>query len=193
MNTNEEWRFIPVFEGKYMASSAGRVKSVDRTLTVTRANGTVYQKEKKGQIMCQSPDKRGYMMTTLPMPGNVKRRQFIHILVAKAFFVGPFRPKPICRHLDGDRLNNSAGNIYIGTQQENIDDKAIHGTELYGEDRWSAKLKKSDIGEIFFMKGSGRYTQREIAKHFGVSPATICYILKGSRWGKAINDQADCR
>ena len=45
----ERWRFIPDFEGYYMASSKGRIKSVDRVIPHPR----LHQQFVKGRILTQ--------------------------------------------------------------------------------------------------------------------------------------------
>lgn len=187
MNMND-WRPIPGFEGRYVVNPTGEVRSVARKIQVKRSSGTVYEKFVDEKTMYQSPDRKGYLMTTLTDSDGKKRRHFIHKLVASAFFVGPFRPNPVCRHLDGDKVNNQYDNLYIGTVQENIDDKVSHGTELYGEQRWNAKLTERDIAEIFRLNKKEGVSQREISRRFCVSPATVCCVLKGKRWGKFIQD-----
>jgi len=188
MNMND-WRAIPGFEGRYTVNPIGEVRSVARKIEVRRSGGSIYEKFVPEKTMHQSPDRKGYLMTTLADSTGKKRRHFIHKLVASAFFVGPFRPNPVCRHLDGNKINNRFDNLYIGTTKENISDKAVHGTELYGEQRWNAKLTERDIAEIFRLNKKDGVTQREISRRFGVSPATVCCVLKGKRWSKLTREE----
>ena len=73
INTDEEvWKDIPSYEGYYMVSNKGRVKSLPR-------NGTI----RKERIIKQK-DVNGYMTVHLRKSGYSKHRK-VHRLVAKAF------------------------------------------------------------------------------------------------------------
>lgn len=56
-----------------------------------------------------------------------KVTSFVHTLVAAAF-LGP-RPEGMqVRHADGDRTNNTLGNLCYGTPKDNMQDAISHGT-----------------------------------------------------------------
>ena len=96
----EEWTEIADFEGLYLISSFGRVKSIinNKILTpcIVRANGLVV----------------GLMRN-----GKVEKRQ-VSRLVAAAFIPNPDN-KPCIDHIDGDRTNNHADNLRWVTYLEN--------------------------------------------------------------------------
>ena len=96
----EEWKEIADFEGLYLISSFGRVKSIinNKILTpcIVRANGLVV----------------GLMRN-----GKVEKRQ-VSRLVAAAFIPNP-ENKPCIDHIDGDRTNNHADNLRWVTYLEN--------------------------------------------------------------------------
>lgn len=73
-----------------------------------------------------------YLGVGLHRPGQASRRVFVHYLVAVAF-VGP-KPHPdwLVRHLDGNPLNNAAGNLAWGSCQDNADDRGRHGRNRKG-------------------------------------------------------------
>jgi DNA-binding transcriptional regulator YiaG len=62
-------------------------------------------------------------------------------------------------------------------------DKIKHGTAQRGEMATMAKLKGEDISRIRAMAGA--MLQREIARVFGVTEATISRVLSGERWAGA--------
>jgi len=100
----ETWRRIPVHPG-YEASSEGRVRSVDRTLSDGRQAG--------GVVLSPWLDKDGYPTVRLG-----RKNQQVHVLVCLAFH-GP----PEVRHLDGNRRNGKPGNLAWGSHKENERDK----------------------------------------------------------------------
>lgn len=104
----EFWRPVRRHPG-YEASSLGRVRSVPRTLRDGRQHG--------GQILAAAPDKDGYLRVKLgrkPVP--------VHVAVLLAF-AGP----PEGRHLNGDHLDNTPGNLAWGSHLDNERDKSWDG------------------------------------------------------------------
>lgn len=117
----------------------------------------------------------GYNKIHLSGPGRREQR-FRHRLVAEAFVAGDGEQ---VRHLDGDKSNNSAGNLAWGTCQENILDKWRHGTMPHGPDHHSATIPVEDIPAI---RRSGE-SNSAIARRYGVSRTAIYLIKKGVNYG----------
>ena len=96
----EEWKEIADFEGLYLISSFGRVKSIinNKILTpcIVRANGLVV----------------GLMRN-----GKVEKRQ-VSRLVAAAFIPNP-ENKPCVDHIDGVRFHNFVENLRWCSINEN--------------------------------------------------------------------------
>lgn len=107
--------------------------------------------------------------------------------------VGPCPPGLECRHLNGDPLDNRAGNLAWGTHSENARDGMRHGTwtgafrlgvpclHNRGERNGSARLKASDIPEIRRLAAAGQ-TQLSLSRRYGVSRMAIYKILEGKSW-----------
>lgn len=60
------------------------------------------------------------------MVGLAGRTTRVHVLVLEAFD----RPRPkgaVCRHLDGNPINNHLSNLAWGTHKENTEDRKRHG------------------------------------------------------------------
>lgn len=106
----ETWAPIPGYEGRWEASTEGRIRSIPRRRT-------------KGGLLKLSVNKRGYLSVTL---GDHKHE--VHRLVALTF-LGPRPPGLETRHVDGDPLNARASNLAYGTRSENVLDKRAHGTD----------------------------------------------------------------
>jgi hypothetical protein len=75
--------------------------------------------------------------------------------------------------------------LFPGTPQDNSQDAVKKGrnTKLYGEQNGKAKLTRAAVLAIRHMCKRGVY-QKTVAKQFGVSEATISYVVRGGRWGK---------
>ena len=103
----EEWRDIKGFEGKYMVSNLGRVKSLN------------YNKTGKEKIMKGVPDGYGYFQLSLCKEGKVKNCR-INRLVAQAFIPNPDN-LPEVNHKDKIRTNNRVDNLEWCTTQYNVE------------------------------------------------------------------------
>ena len=115
---NEEWRAIPGYEGLYEVSDRGRVRSLDRMRPFRGGWRPV-----RGRVL--SPWMSRYWNVRLSREGVVTAHS-VHSLVAAAF-IGP-RPDGmhVC-HNDGDRNNNSVGNLRYDTPSANSLDVVKHG------------------------------------------------------------------
>lgn len=95
----EEWRPVAGYEGKYLVSNLGRVKTADRVLKPFN-NGN------------------GYLVIGLTANKKVKNH-YIHRLVATAF-IGDIPSGMVVNHLDYNRQNNYVGNLEIVSQKSNV-------------------------------------------------------------------------
>lgn len=104
---NEVWRDVVGYEGRYMVSNLGRVKSL------SKKHGFLVKKEK---IISQF-DSNGYCRIKLNKDGK-SRKYFVHRLVAEAF-IGDKGDKQEIDHIDTDRRNNCVENLRWCTKKEN--------------------------------------------------------------------------
>lgn len=102
--SEERWKAIPGHPG-YEASSLGRVRSVDRTLTDGRAAG--------GQVLTPTLDRDGYPRVTIG-----RRKPGVATLVALAWL-----GRPEVRHMNDDRQDTRPENLAWGSRRENERDK----------------------------------------------------------------------
>jgi len=107
----EIWKSIPGFEGYYMASNVGRVKSVDRTIPHPR----LYTQFVEGRILSQSVAKNRNLKTGEPMIDlrvslNVEGTQYY--FNTRRVIYQAFKNKKLDYDRDGLYIINKDGNGY---------------------------------------------------------------------------------
>ena len=118
--TEEIWKDIAGYEGKYQVSNLGRVKSLNYL--------------RKGIEKERIPNKNnsGYLIVGLHKNGKIK--QFlIHRLVAEAFIENP-ENLPQVNHIDENKLNNCVENLEWCSAKYNSN---------YGEHNYNLRNTKS--------------------------------------------------
>ena len=109
----EKWKEIPGYEGHYMCSTYGRVKSIDRI--VKSKNGI--NQYRKGRILYQEKTKHGYLIIRLVKDG-IRRGGGVHRFVAKTFIDNP-KNKPEVNHINEVKYDNRVENLEWMTSSEN--------------------------------------------------------------------------
>jgi len=167
----EVWTRAYGFEGHYEVSNLGRCRSAKATC------GT-----RIGLILKPSCSRTGYLFVVLV---NIEIRKTIrlHRLVYESF-VGPILEGMQINHINGMKTDNRLENLEVVTASQNKL-HAIHvlGHKPYvipsqGEKNGRAKLKQSDIPEIFSLRERG-WSQQKIADAFGINQTNISRILLG--------------
>ncbi len=131
-----------------------------------------------GQWLTPCDGGKGYLFVRL---GSKCPSQPVHRLMLETF-VG-FRPLGLqCRHLDGDKQNNRLDNLCWGTPKENQQDRILNGTDLRGKKHPMVKLLEEQVRVIFHAYHDGYYTQREIAKAFGIAQTEVSAIARKQIW-----------
>ena len=76
--------------------------------------------------------------------------------------------------------------LFLGTPKDNSQDAVKKGrnTKLYGERNGKAKLTRATVLAIRRLCKRGGIHQKTVAKQFGVSEATVSYVVNDGRWGK---------
>lgn len=174
-DADERWLPVVGYEGIYEVSDHGRVRSLDRT--IRHRNGHVTRR--RGRVLRLSSTVSGYPQAGL-RSGDRDGQRLVHRLVAEAF-IGPCPEGMECRHLDGNRRNNSPSNLAWGTHAENVADQATHGTRRVGESVAQAKLTERDVRAIRQACADGE-PQRSIARRYGVTQTLISRILLRKTW-----------
>jgi hypothetical protein len=125
----EEWRYISGFDGKYMVSSYGKVKSVDRDISYP--NGV--KEHFKGKELYQTTVNSGYKQVVLYLNGK-RYHKYVHQLVGNAFIDNP-RGLTEINHKDYDKNNNHYNNLEWCTHLENIIDLRNKKSDGYKDSR----------------------------------------------------------
>ena len=162
----EIWKDVPGYEGHYQVSNLGRVKSLPRTFF-----GRTY----RGKIL--SPTiARNYHHVLFSVNSNKKTLK-VHRLVALAF-LGESDLQ--VNHKNGIKTDNRLENLEYCTQSENMNHAVEMGVIKRGKDVNTNKLNENDVMKIKY--GHHNLPQKEIAKLYGVTPASISSIRLGKTW-----------
>ncbi len=102
---NEEWKEIDGYNGKYLVSNQGRIKSLKHTMA---------------RLLTAFPNNKGYYRVCLCQNGQ-SRYYLVSRLVAMAFCENDDpQNRTTVDHIDNDKKNNSASNLYWCSLQENV-------------------------------------------------------------------------
>ena len=165
----EVWKDIPGYEGKYQASTEGRIRSVDRIVfSKNWYTGEPFSRRIKGQILRPGRFcKNGHVSVVL---GHGAVGSPVHQLIMRTF-VGPSPVGEEVRHKNGDPTDNRLCNLEYGTRTENILDVFYQGKA------WR-KLDIEDVEQIRFGLCFG-VSGAELAKMYVVSEQTVSSIKHG--------------
>lgn len=114
----------------------------------------------------------GYLSVYINREGQPGCMRLVHRLVAMAWIINP-RNKPEVNHIDGNKLNNSVGNLEWVTHSENRTHAYRTGLQV-GPHR---KLTDDQVREIRRLGTTGMY-QRDIAKLFNCTQANVWQIIQ---------------
>ncbi len=171
---NEIWKPIPGYDDYYMASSTGKVLSLERTVRAPKGMGgtkTYPEAELKSYV-----DKYGYCCTSLNIDGRSKTKK-VHRLVMSAFCGESLLH---VNHIDGDKLNNNLYNLEYVTPRDNVRHSRRVLKQVIGEAVNTAILTRNQVIEI--RENGAGLTIPELAMMYGVHVETIRHIIKRTSW-----------
>lgn len=155
----ELWSDIPGFDGRYQASTLGRIKSIHPT---------------RGNIILKYKVNYGYRRVTLYKKGKAISC-LVHRLVAFAF-LGE-RGDEIVLHRDGVKDNVYLSNLHYGTySQNNGSDKRDHGTQYCGTKHHYAKHNQGTVDSMVILHKAG-LSYSAIAKQLNIPKSTVHYTV----------------
>ena len=154
---DDAWRDIPDFPD-YQASTLGRIRS---------------HKSGDWKVLRSTPHLRtGYLVVSLRLNGMYIARS-VHRLIARAF-LGEANGRDV-NHKNGNKHDNSIQNLEYLSRGDNH----WHAYRTGLRDPVGKKLSAEQVRLIAAMKGA--VTQREIARRFDVSRATVSLIHNRKR------------
>src|SRR5690625_806233 len=168
---HEEWRPVPTLEGRYEASTHGRLRWVGPPV------GSTYP----GRVIEAKPDKNGYLIVK-PYPRPDRRGVGIHRLVAWAFH-GPCPDGHEVNHIDGDPTNNRPENLEYVTHAENVQHswEVLGRKALRGQAHPRAKLSECDVRAIRARAAAGE-TISQIAADYPVNHWSVGAVIRRVTW-----------
>ena len=175
---SDYWRDVKGYEGRYVVSRDGVVRSVEHTITVND-HGRVYNKLIKERKLRPTIHSAGYYIVSLTKNGK-STLHFVHRLVAEAFIKNPNHLECI-NHKDENKKNNSVSNLEWCTTAYNNN----YGTaRMRAIEKLKGKSRKLSTDDIDFIRSHYKprckqFGTRGLGRMFGVSHHTIRYVLGG--------------
>jgi hypothetical protein len=108
----------------------------------------------------------------------VQKKSFLAHRIAYQVLRGPIPVGSHVLHKCDVRCCVNPDHLWLGTNAENMADKARKGRAARGEGNAASKLTEEQARAIIAAVGS----QRAIAKQFGVCQQTVCKIKTGKYW-----------
>ena len=166
---NEEWKAVTEYEGKYMISNYGRVKTLERKNLRGRTCKTKILKLEKGSD--------GYLRVDLYKGGDKKHKK-VHRLVAKEF-LNDYYEECCVNHKDENRHNNVLKNLEICDYSYNIN---YGGRNEKVAIKLSRKIDQYDLDGNFIKTWC---SMSEIKRNINISISAIYNCCNGKK--KEIN------
>lgn len=162
----EEWRDIVGYEGKYMVSNIGRIKSFTHSFV---------------KILRQPIAREGYCRITLSKKDNQKSCS-VHRLVAMAFLPNPLN-KPQVNHINSKRDDNRVENLEWCTATENLQHAVKVGFYYSPMKGRKGRLNRLSI-PIYQLDLNGRFIKEwdsmsDVQRELGIFATTIAKVCKG--------------
>lgn len=176
VDTTEEWRWVPGFEGLYEVSDLGYVRSVGRLVVDSRGIARWFRGRELRNTREGNP---GYVKLSLYRDG-VRHVTRLHVLVAAAFLGERPRGAHVA-HNDGNPCNNRADNLRYATAAANLRDRSAHGTDNRGVRNGHARLDEHQVQIVRNRLREGE-RQVDIAASLGVARTTVSAIATGRSW-----------
>jgi hypothetical protein len=164
---NEIWKNIVGYEGYYMVSDKGRIKSLARI--IIRNNGKPLTIKPK--ILLPTKNNHGYQQVCLYKDKKQSIKK-VHRLVAEVFVDNPSK-KPEVNHIDGIKTNNESTNLEWVSSGENK-------KHAYNSGLKSVKISKEAVDFIRsnFKAYDKEFGAKALSEKFNVNRSTIYDVLK---------------
>lgn len=180
--TEEIWKDIPGFEGRYQVSNLGKVKSLDRKTIKKDSHGGLCIQQSKGMPLKQflNGGRKGtkYPFVVLTVSHSIQKSYNVHRLVALVFVDNP-EGKLEVNHKDGDKSNNNANNLEWCTRKENVAHSVKSGLFFTMNGVHSnCKVSLETIIQVKKELANG-IDRKSIAKKYNLNLDTVKHIFLG--------------
>ena len=169
----EIWRDIEGYEGYYMVSNMGNVKSLERTVWDNRG----YYKTIQERILRAGKGSDGYLQVGIYR--ERKRKMYlVHRLVASAFCENPHGYTEV-NHIDEDKTNNCVENLEYCSRSYNLtyNDRAKKAGRKAGKKKSKPVIAIDKITGLILEFPSAK----EAESHTGIAQSHICACCKGKQ------------
>ncbi|WP_237662217.1 NUMOD4 domain-containing protein [Sutcliffiella horikoshii] len=158
MKQAEEWREISGYEGRYLVSNRGRVKSL---------------LGRKDRILKPGTNTSGYLYVSI-LKNKIPKNFLVHRLVALHFIPNP-ESKEQVNHSDGVKKNNLASNLEWNTYRENYN-HALRNKLMPKERHGTTRLFTDDEVKTYrrlHQKDKKEFSIKNIAMYINANPITL--------------------
>ena len=160
--TNEIWKDVVGYEGLYMVSNLGRIKSLGNDRT------------RKDKILNPIKNRNGYLKVSLCKNGKQKA-YYIHRLVAQAFVQNDSLFNTDINHKDENPLNNNAENLEWCDRSYNIN----YGTRNERCAKSNTNNPKRSKKVLCVETGIVYKSVNEVERQTGLAYQSICACCNG--------------
>lgn len=176
----EIWKDIKGYEGLYIVSNLGNIKSLDR-LIICRNN---HLRKIYGRVLKQFKINSGYYTIKL-WTSNKFKQILVHRLVAETFIPNP-NCLPEVNHKDGNKENNCINNLEWVTKSENVQHAVNNNLTKNQKFVVSANNKKLKSKPVIQYDIDGNYiatynSVSEICRLYNYSQGAISNVCRNER------------
>jgi predicted XRE-type DNA-binding protein len=115
---------------------------------------------------------------------RINKKMFLAHRVSYSIHTGEIPNKILVCHRCDNPICIEPSHLFLGTDQENIDDMMSKGRQksTARTSNGRAKLSEEDVIEIRRLYATGNFTHRQIAKEFGMSKSQISNVIRKDQW-----------
>ena len=167
----EIWKDIPGYEGRYQASSLGRIKSLSRRVNTWNASKTIPECVLKAS---------GRRYKQVRIDGKM---QMVHRLVALTF-IPVIAGKFLVNHRDEDTYNNRVENLEWCTPKENVRYNNAHLRRAKTQKESGCQLNNRGTSKPILCIDTGQVypsIQEAVRTHPELDASTLTKVCKGKK------------
>ena len=174
----EVWKDVKGYEGQYIVSNLGNVRSLDRYVNTYHGPRITL-----GQLLKQQKGRDGYNRVALCAHGFHKFC-LVHRLVAEAFIPSP-KTKPYINHKNGIKTDNRVENLeWVSASENSIHSVRVLGNKPYiippmiGKNNPKTKVVFQILDSKIIAEFYGTHEARRIT---GINDRSISACCRGKR------------